>query len=294
MNSILKNLKQSFQKGDTLIKLIYVNVAVFIVLKLVSLVYLLFKIDFYAPVDYLALPAYLTSLLHHFWTPVTYMFVHEGFMHILFNMIALFWFGKLFLIYFSDKQLLALYLFGGLLGALAYIGGYNLIPYYNDQIYNSVVIGASGSIMAIIVATAFRAPNSEIQLMFLGRIKLMYIAIAFILLSMFGTGGSNAGGEIVHLGGAFAGYLFVSLQNKGKDITPFFNKIIDFLVTLFRPRKKKFKTTVYNSAKMSDEDFNRRKAHTEEEINKILDKIKTSGYESLTQEEKQTLFNQKK
>jgi CBS domain containing-hemolysin-like protein len=154
-------------------------------------------------------------------------------------------------------------------------------------------MGASGSIIAILVASAVRVPNMEMHLLLLGRIKLKWIAIATVVISFFGLTGENGGGEVAHLGGALAGYLFVFFERKGKDITSPINRIIDFFVNLFRTRPKQ-KTKVYHTQKMSDAEFNQRKAENEKIIDRILDKIKTSGYESLTTEEKRRLFDQKK
>ena len=287
------NIKQTFKQGNSLIKLIYLNSAVFITLKIMLIIFMLFNISGSFLLTYLAAPADLSQLIYHFWTPFTYMFLHEEFFHILFNMFALYWFGKIFLIYFSEKQLVGLYIFGGLLAVLAYIAAFNLFPYFTPLVHESLLLGASGSIMAIIIATAARSPNMELQLMFLGNIKLKYIAIVYVLISFFGITSSNGGGELAHLGGALAGYLFVVSLRQGKDLTGIFNHILDTTYNLFRPRKLKVKHNRKNSkAPMSDADFNMNKARKMVEIDKILDKIKTSGYESLSAEEKKKLFEQ--
>lgn len=292
--SIFDNLKLNFRNGNTLTKLIYVNAAVFLIINIGIIFLKLFKIDGEMYLDWLAVPSNLSELPYRFWTPLTYMFAHQNFMHILFNMLMLYWFGKLFLMYFSEKQLLALYLFGGLLGALVYVTAYNVFPYYEGMRHASLLLGASGAIMAVVIATAVKSPNAEMQLLLIGRVKLVYIAVAVVLINVFGVTGNNGGGEIAHLGGALAGYVFVLLEKKNRDITPFFNRIIDFFVNLFRRKEPKLKVRKYHAAKMSDGDFNRKKSENEQVINDILDKIKTSGYESLTSEEKRELFEQKK
>lgn len=294
MNNIFETIKQNYKYGSSLTKLIYFNVAIFVGIKFFVIIFRLFNVDVSLYLTLIAIPANTMSLLHHFWTPLTYMFVHEEFMHLIFNMFALYWFGKIFLMYFSEKQLLALYLFGGLVGALIFVLSFNLFPYYKLSETDALVIGASGSIVAIIVAAAVKAPNSELRLLFIGKVKMIYIAIATVLISFFGITGENSGGEMVHVGGALAGYLFVVFEKKGNDITLIFNKIIDFFVTSFRKREPKLKATKYHSAKMSDGDYNRQKAQNEAEIDTILDKIKTSGYESLTANEKRKLFDKKK
>ncbi len=291
--NVFDTIRQTFRQGNSLIKLIYLNVAVFLVLKIILVLFLLFNISGTFLLSYLAVPADLTQLLYRVWTPLTYMFLHEEFFHILFNMFALYWFGKIFLLFFSEKQLVGLYIFGGLMAALIYIIAFNLFPYYSPVLRQSLLLGASGSIMAIILSTALRSPNMEMQIVFLGSVKLKYIAIFYVLTSFFGITSSNGGGQLAHLGGALAGYLFVVSLRQGKDLTSGLNRILDAIFGLFRPRKLKVKHTKNKSkATMSDAEFNASKARKMVEIDKILDKIKTSGYESLTPEEKKRLFEQ--
>jgi len=210
-------------------------------------------------------------------------------------MIALFWFGKLFFISFSEKQLIGLYVVGGLFSAFFYMLAFNVFPYFEPVVGYTVLMGASGSIMAIIVATAIQMPDMQLRLLFIGDIKLKYIAILSVLISFFGITSDNAGGEIAHLGGALCGYLFVVSLRQGKDITNWVSKILNFFVEIFSPRKPKLKTSVNKGfRKMSDAEFNVNKAQKIADIDKILDKIKTSGYESLTSEEKKRLFEQGK
>ena len=291
--NIFDTIRQTFRQGNALIRLIYLNVAVFLILKIIQILFLLFNFSGSFLLSYLAVPADLTQLLYHVWTPLTYMFLHEEFFHILFNMFALYWFGKIFLLFFSEKQLVGLYILGGLMAALIYILAFNLFPYYAPLLRQSLLLGASGSIMAIILATAFRSPNMEMQIVFLGSVKLKYIAIFYVLTSFFGITSSNGGGQLAHLGGALAGYLFVVSLRQGKDLTSGLNRILDAIFGLFRPRKLKVKHNKNKSTtRMSDAEFNANKARKMLEIDKILDKIKTSGYESLSPEEKKRLFEQ--
>jgi membrane associated rhomboid family serine protease len=291
--NFLENISLTFKQGNSAIKLIYINVSVFVLLKLAIILLLLFNISGSFILSFLAIPADLSQLLYRVWTPITYMFLHEGFMHIFFNMLTLFWFGKIFLMFYSEKQLVGLYLLGGLVAALFYVAAFNLFPYYSPIFHQSLLLGASGSIMAIIVATAFCSPNMEMQLLFIGGVKLKYIALVAILTSFFGITSSNGGGELAHLGGALAGYLFVVSLRQGKDLTRGLNYILDAINNIFRPRKLKVKRNKNRSkAPMTDAEFNVNKARTIAEIDKILDKIKTSGYESLSAEEKKRLFEQ--
>ena len=291
--NFIQNLKLTYKNGNMVIKLIFVNVAVFLIVSIISVIFRLLNLSTLDLTAWFSVPSNPAWLLTHIWTPVTYMFYHEQFLHILFNMLVLFWFGKIFTLYYSEKQLLSLYIFGGLMGALVYVAAYNLFPFYEAASYYSLLMGASGSILAILVASAVRAPNMQMQLLLVGRIKLMWIAVITVLISFIGLTSENGGGEMAHLGGALAGYLFVVFEKKGTDITLFINKIIDFFVNLFRPRPR-IKPPVYHAQKMSPEEYNQKKARDEKEIDRILDKIKTSGYESLTTEEKRRLFEQKR
>ncbi|MEI6754201.1 MAG: rhomboid family intramembrane serine protease [Paludibacter sp.] len=290
--TFFENLKRIFRNGDSLIKLIYLNSAIFLVVKLIDILFLLFNSSGSFISSYLAVPSNLPMLAIRFWTPLSYMFYHEDVLHILFNMIALYWFGKLFLMYFSEKQLVGLYLFGGINGALFYLLAYNIFPFYASMLHGSFLLGASGSIMAVMLAVAFRSPNLEMQMLFIGRVKLIYIAIVYVLVSLFGITSSNGGGQLAHLGGAFAGYIFVVSLRRGTDLTKVFTLILDALSNLFKPRRLKVKKTGYASMKMTDTEFNANKAKKMEEIDRILDKIKSSGYESLSANEKKRLFDQ--
>lgn len=291
--NIWDNIKQTFRQGNAITKLIYINAGFFIGLKLVIIILGLFNISGSFILSYLAIPADLTQLFYHAWTPLTYMFLHEGIMHFLFNMLTFFWFGKMFLMYFSEKQLVGLYVLGGLVAALFYVVAFNIFPFYVTALPYSILLGASGSIMAIIVASAVQSPNSEMQLLFLGSIKLKYIALVAILTSFFGITSDNAGGEMAHLGGALAGYLFIVSLRQGKDLTKGLSRMLDAISDMFKPRKLKVKPNPGRVNKpMSDADFNAFKVRKIAEIDRILDKIKTSGYQSLSAEEKKQLFEQ--
>ncbi|MBN2765533.1 MAG: rhomboid family intramembrane serine protease [Paludibacteraceae bacterium] len=291
----VEKIKQLYRQGDALTRLIFLNVAVFVVLQIFIISFRLFNVSGSFILSWVAVPAGLYDLMYRPWTIISYMFLHEKFFHILFNMFALYWFGKLFQMYFNDKQLVALYLLGGIGGAAFYVLAYNIFPLFAPSVAFSILLGASGSVMAIILAVAMRAPDMQLRLMFLGSVKLKYIALFAVLASLFGITSENAGGEIAHLGGALVGYIFVVSLRSGKDITRGLNRFIDLLTGLFKPRKMKVKKGGAQAGrKMTDAEFNMSQARRMEDIDRILDKIKTSGYESLTAEEKKRLFDQSK
>lgn len=290
---LLNNLKQTYLQGNTVIRLIFINVAVYLVLQIFLVVMKLFTLSGGFMYDWLSLPSDFPTLLYKPWTLITYMFLHQDFFHILFNMFALYWFGKLFLIYFSDKQLVAVYVIGGLFAGLLYMLSYNIFPLFTKFDISHILMGASGSIMAIIIASAVQSPNLEMRFLLIGAVKLKYIAIAAVLISFFGITSNNAGGEIAHLGGALYGYFFVVSLQRGKDFTRPFSKLMDAIFNIFKPPRLKVNKTG-KTKKMTDAEYNAGKAKNMAEIDRILDKIKASGYGSLTSEEKSKLFEQGK
>ncbi len=284
------NIKPILRRKDILIRLIVINVCVFLALAAIN-VTKLFNIDITdIVVDYIAIPARLEILAARFWTPLTYMFVHENFFHILFNMLMLYWFGQIFLTYFSPKNLGSLYILGGLVGAALFVLTFNTVPLFVTM-NNAPMIGASASVMAIIFAVAFYRPNQEIGLLLLGRIKIIYIALIIFVLDFIGLSGtSNPGGHVAHIGGAIMGYIYAKQYLRGKDILGWFNKIIDWFANLSKP-KSRTKMKVKHKKTETDYEYNQRRHNESEEIDRILDKIKSSGYTSLNTEEKKRLFD---
>ena len=296
-NRIMDEIRESFRQGSTLTKLIYVNLGVFLVVKLVFVFYFLlfpggegygnkeamFHHDF---LSYLMVPSNLETLIFRPWTLFTYMFLHFGFLHILFNMLVLFWFGRIFLQYLNQKQLLTTYFLGGLVGAGLFIAAYNLFPGLTE----GRALGASAAVMAVVIAVSFYVPDYEVHLFFLGRVKIKYIALVYVVLDVLQIASENAGGHIAHLGGALYGYLFALQIKRGKDTGKGFSAVMDSVVSMFS-RKPKLKVTYKSKARsMTDHDYNQSKAQSQKEIDKILDKIAKTGYDSLTKKEKEILF----
>lgn len=294
MADFINQLKYKYRNGDVVIKLIFINVAVFLVLKIVDVILTLFNVYFIDPVTFLGVPSVTELLLQRLWTPFSYMFVHEGFLHLLFNMLWLYWFGKIFLQYFSGRTLASLYVLGGLAGALLYVLAFNTIPYYTAM-GRGWMIGASAAVMAIVMGIAFYRPDIRFNLFLIGSIKIVYIAIFAFLLDFLSLGNTdNPGGHIAHIGGALIGYLFAVQYKNARNITEWMGKLIDGIVNLFKPRKKKSKIKVEYVRKETDWDYNRRKHTEQEEIDAILDKLKQSGYSSLSSDEKKKLFDASK
>lgn len=297
MADILDDLKRTFRRGNIVVRLIYINVAVFVLGLLLAVVLGLFNIDINYLLRDLYLPADLLQLLRRPWTLITYMFMHAGIWHLLGNMLWLYWFGKLFLYFFSSKHLRGLYVVGGLAGALLYIVAYNLFPAFSTQLYSATLVGASASVLAIAIATAVREPDFRINLMLIGPVKLKYFALFIVLFDVLYVESDNAGGHLAHLGGALAGWWFVRGLGLGYDVTHWVNVCIDAVGGLFhkrerKPRKPKMKVHV-NSARgnrAADYEYNARKKTQSDEVDRILEKLKKSGYSSLSEEEKRKLF----
>lgn len=284
IKSIYNNLKQ---KG-TLSTLIIINVGVFLLLSVVKVFTLLFDLQFLDLYPFIAVSSNIGIVFTHIWTLFTYMFVHYDLFHILFNMLMLYWFGKIFAMYFTSKHLIALYILGGLAGALFFILTFNTIPYFL-KLGDTSMVGASASVTAIIFAAAFYNRNLEVGLLFLGRVKVVYIALVIFILDFIALGNSsNQGGHIAHIGGALLGYTFAVQYLKGRDLTKWFNRMIDFFVNLFNRRSS---MRVKYRKPETDFEYNERKYNETAEIDRILDKIKQSGYKSLSDKEKKRLFD---
>ena len=291
MESIFTNLKNTFRAGSILVKLIYINVGLFILIRLLGVLFLLFNIPGIPFLQYLQMPSSPELLMYRPWTVITYMFTHFDFLHILFNMLWLYWFGGLFLTFFSERQLGGLYLLGGIAGAVLFMLAYNIFPYFQTVASSSYLMGASASVMAIVFAVSFYRKDLEINLFLIGRIKLIYLALFTFVIDLLALTSDNAGGHIAHIGGALFGIWFAVRIKEGKDLTGPMNRLLDRVVNLGK-RKPKMKVT-YKRAE-TDYEYNARKHRESADIDAILDKLKRSGYESLSADEKRQLFDASK
>lgn len=284
---IWEDIKTTFRHGSVLTRLIYINLGVFLVMKLTGVIFYLANYSF-SPEMWLSVPSEPVLLIRRPWTLFTYMFLHAGFLHLLFNVLGLYWFGKLFLYHFEGEKLLGLYLIGGIAGALVYVIAYEIFPVFSSV--NALLLGASASVFAILVALSVYDPNREIYLMFIGPVKLKYVAAFYVILSVLGISSSNPGGNLAHLGGAAWGWFYIYRLRRGSDLGAGLNRVLKRLSGLFQ-NKGRMKVTFKNPPK-DDYEYNRNKNLQQEEINRILDKVARSGYESLTKKEKETLFRQ--
>ncbi|MFM7855289.1 MAG: rhomboid family intramembrane serine protease [Flammeovirgaceae bacterium] len=290
--------KNAFQRPNNgHVQLIVLNILVFVTLAIL-MVFLtisghpeIFKTIF----NQLALPAQFSSFVSKPWTIITHAFVHEltSLIHIFFNMLAFYWFGRLFIEYLGSDKLIAVYTLGILAGATAYLLSHNLIPYYVQQ-NNGIGFGASAAINAVIVATATLLPDYTFFLFLLGPVRIKYIAAFYVLASFIGTVGVNAGGDVAHLGGAFIGYVYIKQLQVGVNWGGWITSILDWTKSLFTAKptvKVTYRKQEPKNQKKSNSIFSKA---SQEEIDSILDKISDKGYESLSKEEKEKLFNASK
>lgn len=291
MDDIFTKLKDTFRSGNILAKLIYINVGLFILIRLAGALFMLFNISSISFLQYLQMPSSPELLLYRPWTVFTYMFTHFDFLHILFNMLWLYWFGGLFLSFFSERQLGGLYILGGIAGAVLFMIAYNVFPYFQEVAASSYLMGASASVMAIVFAVSFYRKDLEINLLLIGRVKLIYLALFTFVIDLLAITSDNAGGHIAHIGGALFGIWFAMRIGKGKDLTAPMNRLIDWAVNLGK-RKPKMRVTYKRPE--TDYEYNARKHRASVDLDSILDKLKRSGYESLSAEEKKKLFEASK
>lgn len=292
--AFIEDIKRNYMQGSMLVRLIIINVAVFVLLHVLVLGALLFNVNGESLLRWVEVPSDLWLLLKRPWTLVTYMFAHYGLLHILFNMLWLYWLGRIFMEYFSPKQLTGLYLLGGWGGAALYLLAYNLLPYFSTS--TGFMIGASASVMAIVVATAVYAPDYKIGLLFLGEVSLKWVAIVTVGIDLLGLEPGNMGASIAHIGGAIVGAAYGLCIKQGHDITRPVNAVIDALLGLFNgrllrlPEFKKRRPSNARGASQSPRPNTPPDTVSEEELDTILGKIKAAGYDALTDEEKDKLF----
>ncbi len=284
IDSIINDIKSAFRYGNMVMRLIIINLAVFMVTALIQA----FAPGFYhgTMIHWIAVPGQFLEFITRPWTLFTSIFVHAGIWHVAWNMILLYWFGRIVGNLIGDRHILPIFLLGGVVGNLVYILSYHFFP----GTIGTYAVGASAGIMAIIIVAALISPNHEMRLLLLGDIKIKYIVLAIVFFDLLGIGkGSNTGGHIAHLGGLAMGWLYMSNLNEGRDFSKSFQKILDLLVKNNRkntPRKSPL--TVKKSPKKIFEDA------STNEVDAVLEKIKREGIESLSDIEKEILYQASK
>ena len=292
MNSnLFKDLKHKvFHSGDPSYLYIGVCVLIFILVELINVPFFLsgngglISGDFIR--GYFGFPADIAALPLRFYTILTYQFFHDGFLHLLFNMLWLYWMGRIFLDFLKPRQFHFVFLGGGFAGALLFAIAFNVFPVFRT-VSGATVIGSSAAVMAVVIATATLMPNYSIRLLLFGDVKLKYLAAAYIVLDLLGTTSQNAGGSFSHLGGAILGFAYIKMLQRGTDWSNIFKK---------KPKLRVVRNDGKRSVKTpSHAQSDRRGTKVEQrEIDEILDKISKSGYDKLTREEKETLFKASK
>lgn len=282
--SIINDIKRRYNTGNIVEKLIYINVGLFITTMLISVFQGLYKGELNFIMEWFSLNDELNALLRKPWSILSYGFLHGGFLHILLNMIVLYFIGNLFIDYFTQKQLLNFYILGTIFGGILFLFSQNYFPLFEGK--STILVGASAGISAIFIGLATYMPNYSIQLRFIGYVKLWHLAAFWIGLDILGLAGGNAGGHFAHLGGALFGFLYVR-KASNTEISLF-----DSLFSLFKKKKKPLRTVYKSNSRKKNKTT--KKDVTQDQIDAILDKISKSGYDTLTKKEKEFLFKQGK
>ena len=290
---IIDSIRLHYRQGGMLLRIIFINIGVFLLLHLVALVAWMFNVPDLQVQTWVSVPSRVGEMILRPWTLLTYCFSHYDVLHILFNMLWLYWMGRIFLEYFSPKQLSGLYVIGGLGGSALYVLAYNLLPVLAG--YHSYLIGASASVIAIVVAVAVYVPDYKIGLLFLGQVALKWVALVMVLLSVLSIGATNTGGNIAHLGGALIGMWFAMAIRRGRDITSWLNRALDAVAGLLHRGHRQVGNPVGGTAYQGGQQRHRssrsrQSAPTEADLDRVLDKIRRSGYASLTDQERDILF----
>jgi membrane associated rhomboid family serine protease len=294
--SLTQDIRDAFSRRDNALnQLIIINALVFAVMIIVrALLHIAQQDATYELIRrQLELSSNVPVMLRHPWTLLTYAFLHQDFFHILFNMLNLYWFGQIIREYLGDRRLVSLYILGALAGAAFFLLAFNFLPVFRSPIGVSV-IGASASVTAIIVAAATLLPDYTFMLFIIGAVKIKWIAVVVVLISLAGINGGNPGGEITHLGGALLGFIFVKQLKAGRDMGRPVVAVGDWFGRLFqaRPAMKVTHRSPVSVGRNTAAAASKAAASTTppEEVDLILDKISRSGYESLSKDEKQKLF----
>lgn len=284
--STINNIQTKFKQASIVEQVIYINVAVFLLVFIFNTFGFLFQSNENTLVAWFSLPASFELFLSRPWTLFTYGFLHASFIHILLNLIALFYIGNLFIEYFTPKQFLSFYLLGTAFGGVIFLLSYAYFPVFSKGSSGHLLLGASAGISAIFIGIATYIPKYQLNIRFIGFVHLWKIAAFWVALDVIQIPAGNAGGHLAHLGGAIFGFLYVSQASNTK--IQIWKKISHY----FKQKQSPLKT-VYKSKKRSAAPLKTKSEH-QQKIDHILDKISKSGYDTLSKEEKSFLFKQGK
>ncbi|MFN8338472.1 MAG: rhomboid family intramembrane serine protease [Saprospiraceae bacterium] len=289
--SIGEDIRANFDYGNMITKLIIINVAVFVITALLNAFFPNFYVESILP--YLALPGDLTSLLYRPWTLITHMVLHEGIWHLAGNMITLYWFGNITGDLLGDRKILPIYILGGLVGASFYLLSYNLFGGVGG-----FALGASAATLAILFTGVAVAPDYQIHLLLFGPVRIKFVGLVILFFDIIGTQSTNSGGHFAHLGGTLFGFLFVYLLRNGIDLSIYFNNFIDFITFKSKPKRshKPVLKVAHRSESLTKKSVDQKvtKSEISARVDEILDKIKQNGYDSLSDEEKEVLYQASK
>jgi len=299
--SIIDDIRYELDSGNVVMRLMFINVAVFLALHIIHVIaFLSFQNKNEAELiinnilGYISLPAKPLGLLYKPWTLITHMFTHYGFFHLVFNMLWLYWFGKIVEEFIGNKKILPLYLLGGVSGAILLIIAYNIFPGLQAGAPYVQALGASAGVLAIVIAAATIVPDYTIFLLFFGPVKIKWIAVILVVIDLISIPNPNTGGHIAHLGGALFGFIFIRQLQLGHDLAAPFVFVYDKVSNLFSAKKKPKmvlkRTTVPPTERVNKAGNKAPSLSKQQRVDAILDKISKSGYDSLSKEEKDFLF----
>jgi len=296
--SIWEELKHKYTYGGSHVRLIMINVMVFLAIHLILLTGNFLINGNYGTliVNQFKAVADAGTMLTKPWSAFTYMFIHERVLHLLFNMLVMYWFGNVIKDLIGNPKIVPLYIYGGLAGLLLFMTAYNIFPVFAGQL-NTPIIGASAGVMAIVIAAATLAPDYEFRLLLFGRVKIKWIALFYIIIDILQINSTNSGGHIAHLGGALIGFIYIRLLQRGTDMAKPFYYIEDFFERVRKPRrrikvvhKKEEKVKAGSNQGKKQATYTESSISKQEQLDTILDKINRSGYDSLSADEKAFLF----
>lgn len=294
-STIISDIREKIRNGNPVTRLIIINVIVFLFISLVRII-AFFSAESGPMVTFesflirnLEIPLNADAFIHKPWTLFTHFFTHIKIAHLFWNMITLYWFGSILSEYTSERKIIPLYLLGALSGAIIAILLVSYVPLF-DFLDGNTAIGASAGVTAIVVAAATLLPNYRMGLLFIGEVKLIYVAIFVIFIDVLNMASyDNSGGNLGHLGGALMGYLYIVQYKKGKDMANPINRFFGWIGGLFG-KSSRGRMKVVHKRGVSDEEYNYMQNVNQKQVDAILDKISKSGYESLSKTEKDILF----